>query len=191
MEDSLLRKIILHGMSLLKVMYYRIKYRILGKRVQWGKRIKIWGKLVIDGPGRVIIGSGTVLDGSARPVTPFTHSAEAILEIGRNCFVNGTRFGCMNRISIGDGCLLGEASIMDTDFHPVDPDARRRDEPGKTGTVSIGENVWLGGGVVILKNTVIGADSTVGAMAVVTGSYPERSLIVGNPAVLKRILSRK
>jgi maltose O-acetyltransferase len=54
--------------------------------------------------------------------------------------------------------------------------------------VTIGNDVWIGGGVIILANVTIGDGSTVGAGSVVTKSVPPRTVVVGNPArPVKRI----
>ena len=170
------------------VIKYKLLYRLYGRRVIWGDRVRINGKFIVKGPGTVILGGGTYINGSGHPVTPFTHSRDAVIEIGGGSFVNGTRFGCAKRISIGKRCVLADARIMDTDFHAVDPDARLREEPGEVGTVEMGDNVWVCAGAFLLPNTTIGAGSVVGAAAVVEGAFPERSLIAGNPAKLVRRL---
>lgn len=162
---------------------------MLGKKVEWGKGIKICGRLDISGPGIVYIGDNVYINGEGgRPVTPYTHHESAVIIIGNGTFLNNTRFACANEIIIGNSCIIGESNILDTDFHSVDPEARKRDEPGKIGKVLIGDNAWIGGAAIILKNTVIGCDSTVGAGSVVSGTFPDRSLIAGNPARLIRIL---
>lgn len=161
----------------------------MGKNVKWGKSIRIMGRLDITGPGHVYIGDGVYINGQGgRPVTPYTHNKTAKIIIGNGSFLNNTRFGCANEIVIGPNSIIGESSIIDTDFHPVDPEARLRGDDGNIGKVILGENVWIGGAAIILKNTIIGSDSTVGAGSVVTGSFPNRSLIAGNPAKLIRIL---
>lgn len=54
--------------------------------------------------------------------------------------------------------------------------------------IRIGDNVWLGGSVVILGGVTIGKNSAIGAGSVVTQDIPENVLAVGNPAkVLRKI----
>ena len=88
--------------SILKGFYYKIIYAYKGKRIQIGKNFKVRGPLKINGPGKVIIGDNVTIDGRGHPVTPFTHHRNAILSIGSNSFINGTRFGCSQKIEIGD-----------------------------------------------------------------------------------------
>lgn len=55
-----------------------------------------------------------------------------------------------------------------------------------SGSIKIGDHVWLGKGVSVLKNTFIGSDAVVGMKSVVTENIPSSSLAVGNPAKVVR-----
>ena len=74
-----------------------------------------------------------------------------------------------------------------TAAHPVDPGPRRAGwESGAP--ISLGDNVWLGGGVIVCPGVTIGQDTVVGAGAVVTRDLPGGVVAVGNPArVLREI----
>lgn len=186
--SRLLYKVYRRLIKKLNVYYYKWLYRIKRQNVVWGENVKISGRLIIEGPGEVHFGDNVFIDGSGQPVTPFTHSKSAKIIIGSNSFLNGSRFGCVERIEVGENCLIAECNIIDTDFHPVDPEARLRDEPGNSGAVFIGKNVWVAGGAFVLCDTKIGSDSTVGALSVVKGQFKQRSLIAGNPAKVVRKL---
>jgi maltose O-acetyltransferase len=84
-------------------------------------------------------------------------------------------------ITIGDDVQIGPNVQLLTPTHPLDPDLRRvkweAAEP-----ITIGANVWLGGGAIILPGVTIGEDAVVGAGAVVTRDVPPRTVVVGNPA---------
>jgi len=118
-------------------------------------------------------------------------SASAKIEIGRNTWINNNFSAISNSgsISIGEKCLIGhDVFIIDSDFHPIDPDLRHKGTKSTSQPVCIGNNVFIGSHVTILKNTFIGDGSVVAAGAAVSGTFPSRSLIVGNPAKLARIL---
>ena len=90
-------------------------------------------------------------------------------------------------ISIGDGTLIGPNVTIATAIHPEDPKIR------KTGyqynlPVTIGKNVWVGSGAIILPGVKIGDDSIVGAGSVVTKDIPNGVVAVGNPCrVLRQV----
>lgn len=92
-------------------------------------------------------------------------------------------------ISIGKACVIGQSAlIVDSDFHAIQPKDRALGASHQTKSVEIGDHVFLGANVTILKGTQIGSGSTVGAGAIVSGIFPENSLIAGNPARLIRQL---
>ena len=172
----------------INTVWLRLKLSFLGVRIEWGKNVRITGSFSVKGEGLVIIGDNVRIYGTGHPVTPFTHSKDAIIRIGKNCFLNGTRFGCANSIEIGDDCILADTRIMDTDFHPVDPVSRLNNGPCKVGKVVLGNNVWVGAGSFILRDTHIGSGSVIGAGAVVSGQYTDNELIIGNPAKVVKSL---
>lgn len=84
-------------------------------------------------------------------------------------------------ITIGAGSRLGPAVQLLTPDHPRDP-AERRTNVETAAPITIGENVWLGGGVIVCPGVTIGDDAIVGAGAVVTRDIPAGATAVGNPA---------
>jgi acetyltransferase-like isoleucine patch superfamily enzyme len=91
-------------------------------------------------------------------------------------------------ISIGPRALLGSrVCIYDSDFHELDPRRRRGGRPAMA-PVELGENVFVGDGVLILKGVSIGADSVIGAGSVVVSSIPRGVVAAGNPARVVRQL---
>lgn len=107
------------------------------------------------------------------------------ISIGRNVFLNeGCVIHATNSVKIGENSKIGEnVQIFDTSFHPIG-----NTETIDTSPVTIEENVWIANNVVILQGVTIGHHSVVGIGSVVTKSFPANSLIVGNPAFLKRTL---
>jgi maltose O-acetyltransferase len=102
--------------------------------------------------------------------------------LGADCFCN---HGCILldicEIRIGDMTQLGPYVQVLTADHPRDPETRDAGlEFGKP--ISIGRNVWIGGGAIILPGITIGDDAIVGAGAVVTRDVDSGTTVAGNPA---------
>ena len=110
-------------------------------------------------------------------------SPDAEILIGdRNMTSNNLSILANRRITIGNDCLIGDLVVIsDCDFHEISP-ANRNRGAGPTAAVSIGNNVWLGSRVMVLKGVIIGDNSVVAAMSVVTKSIPADSLAAGVPA---------
>jgi maltose O-acetyltransferase len=91
------------------------------------------------------------------------------------------------RVTIGDDVQIGPNVQLLTATHPLEPQPRR-DKWEAAEPITIGDNVWLGGGVIVCPGVTIGRDTVVGAGAVVTRDLPAGVLAVGNPArVLRRL----
>jgi maltose O-acetyltransferase len=125
-------------------------------------------------------------DTEIRP--PFQVDYGTNITIGARCFAN---FGLVAldvaAITIGDDVQIGPNVQLLTPTHPLDPEPRRAKWEGAQ-PITIGDNVWLGGGVIVCPGVTIGADTVVGAGAVVTRDLPARVLAVGNPARVIREL---
>lgn len=128
------------------------------------------------------VGDGTVI----RPVFACDYGTN--VRIGRNGFVN---FNCVfldcAPIEIGDDLQMGPAVQLYTAQHPLEPDLRRAGlEYARP--IRIGNNVWIGGGAIVLPGVTIGDDSVIGAGSVVVRDVPPASVAVGNPARIVRHL---
>ncbi len=132
--------------------------------------------------------------GSKGPKTwiaaPFFVDYGKFIHFGDNCEVN---MNCVfldgNTITIGDNALIAPGVHIYTVFHPVRAQERFGDSANRdfsfcktqSAPVKIGNNVWIGGGSIILPGVTIGDGVTVGAGSVVTKSLPDNVLAVGNP----------
>lgn len=115
---------------------------------------------------------------------------------GNNCEVNmNCTFLDDNKIIIGDNALIAPNVQIYTAFHPVN--ARERfGEPKEEGTfqfcktqtapVTIGNNVWIGGGAIIMPGVKIGDNVVIGAGSVVTKDIPSNKVAYGNPCRVAR-----
>jgi maltose O-acetyltransferase len=125
-------------------------------------------------------------DSEIRP--PFRCDLGYRTTIGARTFVN---YGmvCLDvaPVTIGDDVLIGPNVQLLTPTHPIDPDLRR-DKWEAAQPITIGDNVWLGGGVTVCPGVTIGENTVVGAGSVVTRDLPANVVAVGNPArVVRRV----
>lgn len=108
--------------------------------------------------------------------------------VGARTFVNwGLVSLDVARVTIGDDVQIGPGVQLLTATHPLAA-GRRRDKWEAAAPITIGDNVWLGGGVVVCPGVTIGADTVVGAGSVVTRDLPARVLALGSPARVVRDL---
>ncbi|MGH7678107.1 MAG: acyltransferase [Gemmatimonadaceae bacterium] len=163
---------------------YRLKFKLLGRRVVIGKRFRVTGRLDIRGPGTVIFGDDCFVNSTyIQPTTPWTHSPEAVIRLGNGVGLAGTRLGCGMLIEVGDNTGLSDSHILDSDFHDARASSdNRQNTHGGTRPVRIGRNVWLGTGSMILKGVNIGDNAVVGAGSVVASNVPPNAVVFGNPA---------
>jgi maltose O-acetyltransferase len=102
--------------------------------------------------------------------------------VGARTFAN---FGLVSldvaRVTIGDDVQIGPGVQLLTALHPVAA-GPRRDKWEAAKPITIGDNVWLGGGAIVLPGVTIGDNTVVGAGAVVTRDLPPDVVAVGNPA---------
>lgn len=112
----------------------------------------------------------------------------ANLHIGEGTFVNyGLTALDVVPIRIGRHCQIGPNVQLLTPTHPIDPALRKAGwEAGEP--ITLGDNVWLGGGVIVCPGVSIGDNTVVGAGAVVTKDLPADVVAVGNPARVIRDL---
>jgi maltose O-acetyltransferase len=90
-------------------------------------------------------------------------------------------------ITIGADSQLGPNVQLLTPIHPIDP-APRRAKLEAAKPITLGENVWLGGGVIVCPGVTIGDNTVVGAGSVVTRDLPANVVAVGNPARVIRTI---
>lgn len=110
------------------------------------------------------------------------------ISIGARTFVNYNLTALdVAPIVIGEDCQLGPNVQLLTPTHPIDPQPRR-DKLEAAQPITLGDNVWLGGGVIVCPGVTIGDNSVIGAGSVVTRDIPANVVAVGNPArVLREI----
>ena len=116
---------------------------------------------------------------------PFYTDHGLHLDLADRVFINqGCTFLDYAGIRLGERVMVGPRAMFVTTGHPVDPEARRVWITGAP--IDVAENAWIGAGATILPGVTIGRDAVVGAGAVVVNDVPAASLVVGNPATVRR-----
>lgn len=113
------------------------------------------------------------------------------IEIGENFYAN-VNFTILDgaKVTIGDNVFIAPNVGIYTAGHPLDAE-RRNQGLEYAYPVNIGDNVWIGAGVNILPGVTIGANSVIGAGAVVTKDIPEGVVAAGNPAKVIREITEE
>jgi len=164
-----------------------------------GKECKFFGLPIIQlsRRGKMVVGSRVKFVSRFRSnmvglMTPCTIQlmSDGHLEIGDDSGFSGVVISCRDKITIGSRVKVGgNVRIFDHDYHSLDYEVRSSSEDfkrAKSCPIHIGDDVFIGTNAIVLKGAMIGARSIIGAGAVVSGSVPEDSIVVGNPAEVIR-----
>ncbi|OMJ17856.1 putative acetyltransferase [Smittium culicis] len=102
--------------------------------------------------------------------------------VGKNFYMNA---GCVildpGRVDIGNDVMFGPNVQIYTVTHPLEY-VKRNTRQHIARSIKIGDNVWIGGGSIILPGITIGNNSVIAAGSVVTKDVPENVVVAGNPA---------
>lgn len=111
---------------------------------------------------------------------------DASIEIGDNFYLN---VGChiLGEIKIGDDVIIGPKTVMWGRDHGTLRNELIRTQPHIKETIIIGNDVWIGANVTILKGVHIGDGAVIGAGSIVVKDIPAYSIAVGNPAQVVKL----
>ena len=156
--------------------------------------IKGFPRFIVHKEGRVVIGDDFSMN-SGKLHNPIGRNQRcilsvgkgAVLTIGRHVGMSSVAIVCEQSITIGDHVKIGgNTLIYDTDFHSLDATLRAQEPEDrklvKRKPVTIGNHVFIGGHCIVLKGTIIGDRSIIGAGSVVSGIIPPDEIWGGNPA---------
>lgn len=106
-----------------------------------------------------------------------------VLTLGNSFINNNCKIRCGKSITIGDDCAISHnVTILDSDFHVLIRNGEEMPRRGKG--IVIGNHVWIGTGVTILKDVHIGDGAVIAAGSLVTKDVPPHALVAGSPAVV-------
>jgi acetyltransferase-like isoleucine patch superfamily enzyme len=148
----------------------------------------------VMGHGDIILGDSVVLDGLSVITFAARFSDNPTLRIGDGTAVSHQcQLTVGKAITIGRSCRIGPRVWMfDSNGHPSDPAARLQGLPppaDQVRPITIGDNVWIGGGSIVCPGVVIGDEAVVSAGSVVVSDVPPRTIVSGNPARMVALTS--
>jgi acetyltransferase-like isoleucine patch superfamily enzyme len=178
------------------IQYLRIKkYSLLSHSIIEG-RPKLNQPALFLGEGKVVFKGSVNIGVCQSPLYLSTYAyidarrKASLIVIEDGVWLNNNAFLCSDGagIFIGRNTLAGiNLQIVDSDFHNLEPD-KRMGFPYPVKPVHIGENVFLGSNVKILKGVTIGNNSVIANGSIVTKDIPENVIAGGNPAKVLRSL---
>jgi acetyltransferase-like isoleucine patch superfamily enzyme len=158
-----------------------------GTRLRLGERSRLicWSRAGIVIGNDFSFGEDSFLSNGFNPFGEI-----GVVVIGSNVGIGGHSYICCpSSLSIGDNTITGQYLSIHPQNHVfTSPDVPVRLQGTTAQGVRIGEDCWIGAKVTILDGVTIGAGSIIAAGAVVTQSFPERSIIGGVPA---RVIGRR
>ncbi|WP_114908061.1 acyltransferase [Ornithinimicrobium murale] len=173
---------------------FAVAVRVVLRLNAWAHRVRylqltLRGDVYIRGWLHISHGTSVVIGAGTRVTRGVHINGGGRVRIGEECLPNGCWIGARSEVVIEDQALISNCDITDSDFHNLAPEARQLPPDDRaTKPVHVGRNVWIGARAIVLKGTVIGSDSMIGAGAVVRGVVPCRVLMTGNPGRVVRHL---
>lgn len=148
--------------------------------------------ILMVGKGKITFGQNIILGTNYSPGFFNTYiylearTKESYIDFDDNVWSNNNLCIISNGagISIGKNTIIGyNVEILDSDFHEISPQNRKFGSP-KCEKIVIGNNVWLGSNVKVLKGVIIGDNSIISAGSIVTKSIPANVIAGGIPAIV-------
>jgi acetyltransferase-like isoleucine patch superfamily enzyme len=186
--------------ALARPIAWLVKLNLKLTGVQFGSGLAVLGHPIVSiaRGAAITLGSNVMLLSWSRftalgvnhPVVLRALKPGAKIVIGNHVGMSGGTICAEESVMIGDSTMLGaNVTIIDTDFHPLEPENRRYSRNGvASAPVVIGENVFIGSGSIILKGITIGANSVIGAGSIVASDIPANCIAAGNPCRVLRSL---
>jgi acetyltransferase-like isoleucine patch superfamily enzyme len=157
-----------------------------GHQVHIGRGARVTNTLIrMSGRGHILrIGAGVTMNGGQFDF----YDTGCEIAVGDRSMIYEAEFGVTEggNITVGEDCLFSTGvDLRNGDSHSIlSADSRSRINPAAD--VVVGDRVWLGARVMLLKGATVGADSVLGAGSIVTGAVPAGCAAVGAPARVVR-----
>ena len=163
---------ICYNMIRFKILHIKYKSHFLYSGFNFASPITtiLVGKGYLKLNGKIMIEKGCYL----------STSSGGRMEIGENTFFNRNCYiACRDRIIIGRDCIFAPYVSVYDHNHKFTKEKVYKNTYS-SGSIFIGDGCWIGTGVTILKNTIIGEGSVIGANTVISGVIPPHSLVTSN-----------
>jgi acetyltransferase-like isoleucine patch superfamily enzyme len=163
----------------------RIVARVWAARgARMGAKASVGRRCTIDRPWCLQMGERTLLEPE---VYLKLVADDASLRLGDFVFVGrGVEFDVAGEVTVGAHTVIAPRCFITDHNHGMRADSRIDQQPGAIGRVTIGADVWLGAGVVVLPGVTIGNGAVVGANSVVTRDVANMNIVAGTPARVLR-----
>ena len=156
-------------------------YRFLGVKLRgyvWMQKIAIPRHF-----GAIQVEPGCALDRGVVILCSGDFKSHPKIHIGANTYINRNTFlDASESLTIGQQCAVGPNCYITDHDHDSSINLPPLEQPLISKPTKIGDRVWLGANVTVLKGVTIGNDAVVGAGSVVTKDIPVGAIAVGNPA---------
>ncbi len=160
----------------------KLKIRGRASDIVIGDDVSIFGMIDIRNreQGRIVIEDGVTIDNDCR----FVAANQATLRIGERTSIGAySIFNAGVDIDIGCDCMLAGAIVLQSSDHGIAKGQLIRTQKHSYGEIKVGNDVWLGSGVVVTQGAELGDGCVVGAKSLVRkGKYESDSILVGVPA---------
>lgn len=182
----------------LKFRIFIYKWILSDCRVVKSKKVKINQPALFVGDGKIFLKERCHLGyfPSAYFYSTYCHletrGKDSSITIGEKTMINNNCniVAADSDIEIGKNCVIGQNfKCFSSDFHGIKKEDRNNPEKIKTASVKIGNDVFIGSDVTVLKGVTIGDGCVIAAGSIVTKSFEANSIIAGNPAQLKSMIS--
>ncbi len=165
-----------------------VYYRLRG--VRFGGYANLRAVEIPLNHSEIELGAGVALDRGVVLLCPGGPLGRVRLRLGARCYINrDTMFDVSDELTVGDDCAIGPGCYLTDHDHGFAPGTPPLQLPLVSRPTRLGNRVWLGARVVVLKGVTIGDDAVIGAGSVVTKDVPAGGIAVGTPARVVRVLT--